>query len=222
MDDSSNTQSDSLPLSFLATSVLGIQSPLHLRPHGSTQKPHIILRRVTVSGDSGGGGGASNIVRFSLFAAKRIEVKPGKEILLTVASPDGYFEDQPVVFEADIAASGETSDEKSDTLVAEEEDVYLPPAGEAIPPKMRRAWTKKVEEVSSVVRTCRFLVFCVVHSLLTVIFFSIDIRRASCDSFICGCTGRTRVRFGVDTDTASQYTGVSTDIYQLCVDIHSG
>jgi hypothetical protein len=155
-----NTQSDSLSLSFLATSVLGIKNPLRLRPHGSTQKPHIILRRVTVSENSSGDGEVtSNLVRFSLFAAKRIEVKPGKEILLTVASPDGYFEDQPVVFEADIAAPEEISDEKSDTQVVEEEDIYLPPAGEAIPPKMRRAWTKKVEEVSSVPRAYPSLSF---------------------------------------------------------------
>ncbi|KAF8229556.1 hypothetical protein L208DRAFT_1459814 [Tricholoma matsutake] len=149
MDDSS-AQSDSPPFSLLATSILGIKGPLRLRPHGSTQKPHIVLRRVTISEDSNEDGEASNVVRFSVFAAKRIEVKPGKEILLTVASPDGCFKDQAVIFEADLTVSEEIPYETSDTQVAEEQEVYLPPAGEAIPPKMRRAWTKKVEEVGSV------------------------------------------------------------------------
>jgi hypothetical protein len=103
-----------------------------------------------------------------------------------VASPDGYFKDQAVVFEADLTASEEISDEKSDTQVAEEEEVYLPPAGEAIPPKMRRAWTRKVEEVSSVTRKCSLFVF---TSPVTTLSFPINFRRASRDSFICGCTG---------------------------------
>ena len=159
MGDSSTTHSDSLPFSLLATSILGIKGPLRLRPHGSTQKPHLVLRRVEIPEDSSENGEATNIVRFSLFAAKRIEVKPGKEILLTVASPDGYFKDQAVVFEADLTVSEEISDKKSDTHVAEEEDVYLPPAGEAIPPKMRRAWTRKVEDVGFVTRKCSLYVF---------------------------------------------------------------
>jgi hypothetical protein len=157
MGDSSTAQSDSLPFSLLATSILGIKAPLRLRPHGSTQKPHLVLRRVEIAEDSSDNGEATNLVRFSLFAAKRIEVKPGKEMLLTVASPDGYFKDQAVIFEADLTASEEMPDEKSDTQVAEEEDIYLPPAGEVIPPKMRRAWTRKVEDVNSVTRKCFYL-----------------------------------------------------------------
>ncbi|KAF9228803.1 hypothetical protein BS17DRAFT_679424, partial [Gyrodon lividus] len=57
-------------------SVLGIKGPLRFRRHGASQKAHVVLRRVEVSGDSTYSGGKSSIVYFSLFAQKRIEVKP--------------------------------------------------------------------------------------------------------------------------------------------------
>ena len=218
MNDSSTVQGDSLPLSPLATSVLGIKGPLRLRPHGSTQKPHIILRRVTVSEDSDEDGGAGNIVRFSLFAAKRIEVKPGKEILLSVASPDGYFKDQPVVFEAGLMDSDEIFDGESDTQVAEEE-IYLPLAGEAIPPKMRRAWTKKVEEVNLATRKCPS---CFIVSPVTTLSFPINFRRPSRGSSVYGCTGRTRVCFDFDAGPAPLYTSICTNLYKPRVDTHPG
>ncbi|KAF8894760.1 hypothetical protein BD779DRAFT_1502773 [Infundibulicybe gibba] len=133
------------------TSMLGVKGPLRFRPHGSSQKPHIILRRVVISDESSDSGEVDNVVRFSFFAQKRIEVKPGKEILLTVASEDGRFKDQPIIFVGDPLASDATSDEEVETQVAEEEDAYIPPIAQAIPPKMRRAWTKKVEEVSPLI-----------------------------------------------------------------------
>ncbi|GLB35497.1 hypothetical protein LshimejAT787_0210620 [Lyophyllum shimeji] len=151
MDDSSVTDSDTFALGPSVASILGIQGNLRFRPHGSTQKAHVILRRVTVQEDSSDDGEVCNVVRFSLFAQKRIEVKPGKEILLTVASPDGRFKDLPVVLEGDLLSAEDTSDGEDDTQVADEEDIFLPPAGEAIPPKMRRAWTKKADDVSLVI-----------------------------------------------------------------------
>lgn len=145
------TDNDALVPGPTVASILGIKGPLRFRPHGSSQKAHVVLRRVVISDDSSDDGEVNRIVRFSLFAQKRIEVKPGKEILLTVASPDGRFKDQAIIFEGDLPGPDEASDEENDTQVAEEEeDVYIPPVG--LPPKMRRAWTKKVEEVSPVVR----------------------------------------------------------------------
>lgn len=141
-----------------ATSVLGIKGSLRLRPHGSTQKAHVLLRRVVVCDDSGGDGDTNTIVYFSLFAQKRIEVKPGKEILMAVASADGRFKDQAMVFEGDFLGE-ESSDAEDKTQVAEEEGpVYHPIVGQAIPPKMRRAWIKKAEEVSPAIRKSFFCV----------------------------------------------------------------
>ncbi|KAF5386987.1 hypothetical protein D9615_001964 [Tricholomella constricta] len=148
MDDLSITDSDALTLGPSVAAILGIKGTLRFRPHGSTQKAHVILRRVTVSEDSSDDDDTSNVVRFSLFAQKRIEVKPGKEILLTVASHNGPFKDQPVVLEGDTLSAGDTSDEEDDTQVADEEDTYLPPA--AMPPKMRKAWAKKPDDMSLV------------------------------------------------------------------------
>ncbi|KAI9511357.1 hypothetical protein F5148DRAFT_962212, partial [Russula earlei] len=59
-----------------AASILGIKTPLRFRPHGSSQKAHVVLRRVDPESDSEGEGEAKGAVQFSLFAYKRIEVKP--------------------------------------------------------------------------------------------------------------------------------------------------
>lgn len=152
MDDSSITDGDAVTMGPSVASLLGIKDPIRFRPHGSTQKAHVILRRVTVADDATDNGETSHVVRFSLFAQKRIEVKPGKEILLAIASVDGRFKDQPIVFEGDISCSTSASDEEDKTQVAEEEDILLPTSGGAIPPKMRRAWTKKADEGSFAIR----------------------------------------------------------------------
>jgi len=158
MDDSSNTDSDALSVGPTVSSILGIKGPLRFRPHGSSQKAHVVLRRVEISDDLSDDGEINNVVYFSLFAQKRIEVKPGKEILLTVASPDGRFKDQAIIFEGNLADVDEMSDGEDDTQVAEEEEeLDLPPLGEVIPPKMRRAWTKRNEDVSPVIRESLFV-----------------------------------------------------------------
>ncbi|TFK69660.1 hypothetical protein BDN72DRAFT_840149 [Pluteus cervinus] len=149
MDDSSLTEADGLSMTPTVAAILGIKGPVRFRLHGSTQKPHVILRRVTLPDDSGEDGERANVVYFSLFAQKRIEVKPGKEILLTVASDDGRFKDQPIMFEGDLPVASEASDEEAETQVAEEEEMsFLPPVEAAIPPKMRKAWVRRVEEVT--------------------------------------------------------------------------
>lgn len=158
MDDSSTIDGDAPTLGSSVASVLGIKGSLRFRLHGSTQKAHVILRRVTISDDSSDDGEGRNIVRFSLFAHKRIEVKPGKEILLTVASEDGLFKDRPIVFEGDLMGEEELSSAEDDTQVAEEEEevTYIPPPAPVVPPKMRRGWTRKVEEVSPITREYHF------------------------------------------------------------------
>lgn len=155
MGASSNADNGSFPVSSTVASILGIKGPLRFRPHKSSQKAHVILRRVELSDDSSDDGEVDNVVCFSLFAHKRIEVKPGKELLLTVASSDERFKDRALMFEANPSSSAETSDAEEDveedTHVAEEEPAYEPPIPIVVPPKMRRAaWTKK--EVSPVAR----------------------------------------------------------------------
>ena len=88
MDQQAGLQPATIPEEPTVASVLGVKGQLRFHPHGSTQKAHVVLRQVELS-DESDDEGDSSMVYFSLFAQKRIEVKPGKEILLAVASPDG-------------------------------------------------------------------------------------------------------------------------------------
>jgi hypothetical protein len=142
MTDSSSIDNDIVSLAPTAASVLGIKGPLRFRPHGSSQKAHVILRRVDPESDSEGEGETKGAVQFSLFAYKRIEVKPGKEILLTVA--DGPFKDRAIIFEGDELEASSLSDAEEATQVEEEEDVVVPPE-QSIPLKMRKPWAKRLE-----------------------------------------------------------------------------
>ena len=141
--DSGGDSSDSLSETPTVTSILGIRGPLRFRAHASSQKAHIILRRVELPDDSDDEGNPKSIVYFSLFAQKRIEVKPGKEILLTLS--DGKYKDQAVMFEGDLPGVQIDSDEDDDAQMMEEEPTTLPPR-DILPPKMRRTWTKRVSE----------------------------------------------------------------------------
>ena len=143
MTDSSSIDNDLVSLAPTAASVLGIKGPLRFRPHGSSQKAHVILRRVDPESDSEGEGETKGAVQFSLFAYKRIEVKPGKEILLTVA--DGPFKDRAIIFEGDELEASSLSDAEEETQVEEEEDVLVPPE-QSLPLKMRKPWAKRLEE----------------------------------------------------------------------------
>ena len=103
------------PSSLTVTSILGIKGDLRVRPHGSTQKAHIILRRVEFEDSEGEEEEHDpNVVLFSLFAQKRIEVKPGKEILLTFG--EGPFKDRPIVFEGRMAHLPSSDEEEEDTI----------------------------------------------------------------------------------------------------------
>lgn len=142
MTDSSSIDHELVSLEPTAASVLGIKGPLRFRPHGSSQKAHVILRRVDPESDSEGEGDTKGAVQFSLFAYKRIEVKPGKEILLTVA--DGPFMDRAIIFEGDELEAPSLSDAEEDTQVEEEEDALVPPE-QSLPLKMRKPWAKRLE-----------------------------------------------------------------------------
>ena len=122
-----------------AASVLGVKGQLRFRPHGSTQKAHVVLRQVALPEDSEDEEDPS-MIYFSLFAQKRIEVKPGKEILLAVATPDGKFLDTPVIFAGKL--SGEDLGVDMSMQRAEEYRATMLPA-RTLPPKMRKTWSKR-------------------------------------------------------------------------------
>lgn len=124
-----------------AASILGIKGHLRFRPHGSSQKAHVVLRRVELDDDSEDEVDGKPAVYFSLFAQKRIEVKPGKEILLMVEN--GPFKDQAMLFEGDALGTNSSSDEEEETQVAEEEEDSLL-SEQVMPPKMRKHWTKRL------------------------------------------------------------------------------
>jgi hypothetical protein len=90
------------------------------------------------------------VAQFSLFAYKRIEVKPGKEILLTVA--DGPFKDRAIIFEGDELESSSLSDVEEATQIAEEDDGSVP-TDYSLPLKMRKPWAKRLE-VSGALSMC--------------------------------------------------------------------
>lgn len=78
------------------------------------------------------------MVYFSLFAQKRIEVKPGKEILLAVASPDGTLLESPVVFAGKV--SGEDDPEPMTSLQPSRVEPPLRMKPSILPPKLRKPW----------------------------------------------------------------------------------
>ncbi|KAJ7677277.1 hypothetical protein B0H17DRAFT_1079814 [Mycena rosella] len=154
-DDSSITDAEFLSADISVAAMLGIKGGLRLRQnHTASSKAHVILRRVEPTDDDGE---EPDVVSFRLFANKHINLKPGKELLLTVASVDGRFKDRVVLFEGDLRRSDDDSDshegttqvEEEPQVIDEDEEFSIPQA--AMPPKMRRQWTRKVEEVSPVV-----------------------------------------------------------------------
>lgn len=125
-------------------SVLGIKGPLRFHPHGSTQKAHVVLRQVELSDDSDDEGDGS-MIYFSLFAQKRIEVKPGKEILLAVAAPDGNLLETPVILAGRVSGGEEVVLDPPPTHIRVEVPVRSPSV--ILPPKLRKLWNggSKVE-----------------------------------------------------------------------------
>lgn len=139
MDGSAGAEEEGIPQEPTVASILGIHGPLRFRTHGSTQKAHVVLRQIDLSDESGDEGDDPNMVYFSLFAQKRIEVKPGKEILLAIASPDGRFIDTPVIFAGSLVEP--KVEEKVEAPVQPPVEVVpAKPAVYTMPPRMRKAW----------------------------------------------------------------------------------
>ncbi|KAF9792953.1 hypothetical protein BJ322DRAFT_983501, partial [Thelephora terrestris] len=57
-------------------SVLGLSGPLRFRLHGSTQKAHLLLKPSEEKRPLDGVSATHGVAYYSLFAQKRIEVKP--------------------------------------------------------------------------------------------------------------------------------------------------
>jgi len=144
MEDSASDSSGPVS-SPTVSSVLGVKGSLRFRRHGASQKAHVVLRRVELPPESVNDTGKGPVAYFSLFAQKRIEVKPGKEILLAVASDDGSFTDQAVIFEGDLLGSDESTQAEEENHPTNVEHVINVPL---VPPKMRRTWNKAHEQVS--------------------------------------------------------------------------
>ena len=137
MDQEAGSRPAEIPEEPTVASVLGVNGQLRFHPHGSTQKAHVVLRQVELSEESDDEGDSS-MVYFSLFAQKRIEVKPGKEILLAVASPDGKFIETPVVFAAKV--SGEDDLTPSASLQPSRIEPPAKAKSPVLPPKLRKPW----------------------------------------------------------------------------------
>ncbi|TFK46371.1 hypothetical protein OE88DRAFT_1667698 [Heliocybe sulcata] len=140
MDKSISSDGRNPSLSPTIASILGLREPLRIRPHGSTQKPHVVMRRVEVSEEVGDDGKKMKIVYYSLFASKRIEVKPGKEILLAI--PDSIYNDTPLAFGGELPDIQKESEKKyeNDTSGKDASTEAEEPVNQAVPPKMRKAW----------------------------------------------------------------------------------
>ncbi|KAG7086462.1 hypothetical protein E1B28_002414 [Marasmius oreades] len=140
MEDSSLSESESTE-PILVSSVLGVKGPLRFTRHRSTIKAHVVLRRVEVDDDSSDDGEPSRVTYFGLFAQKRIDVRPGREILLTVE--EGELKGQALMLSADTIDTHDISYEE-ETQVAEEEEISPSPLPKfAVPPKMRKTWMKR-------------------------------------------------------------------------------
>ncbi|KAF8810071.1 hypothetical protein BYT27DRAFT_7336859 [Phlegmacium glaucopus] len=147
MDDSSVTDVDRSIPNALFTSVLGLKGPLRIAPHGSEHKPHIILKRVDPPSNLESNGESSRVARFSFFAHKRFEVKPGKEIMFAVASADGNegpFKEIALVLEADLDATLDTTtEEEANHSPVKKVDTKEFGNVQGLPPKMRKSYTKE-------------------------------------------------------------------------------
>ena len=129
------------------TSFLGLTGPLRFSPHGSTQKAHVILRQVNPEPlEDPPEELDPSMIYFSLFAQKRIEVKPGKEILLAVAAPDGRIIDSPVILAAKVA-NGTAPSEGLNLSLEDRMSIVASTRETLVPPRMRKTWSKRFEVV---------------------------------------------------------------------------
>ena len=138
-------------------SVLGLSGPIRFRLHGSTQKAHLLLKQSEDKHLLGGSASTNGVTYYSLFAQKRIEVKPGKEILLAL---EGKFGDRPILICGDTVSSGHEPAKALPPTKAVEEDISkveptkpsrtasptpMRVATPNLPPKLRKAWMKSMQ-----------------------------------------------------------------------------
>ena len=146
------------------TSVLGLSGPIRFRLHGSTQKAHLLLKQFEEKRPLDGTSGTHGVAYYSLFAQKRIEVKPGKEILLAL---EGKFGDRPILICGDIPSLGhEPMKASPSTTTVETVATKVEPAKPSrtaspmpvreatpnLPPKLRKAWMKSIQNRQPVER----------------------------------------------------------------------
>ena len=154
--DRAHGDSDLSPEPTVA-SVLGLSGPIRFRLHGSTQKAHLLLKQSDEKRPLDGPSSTHGVAYYSLFAQKRIEVKPGKEILLAL---EGKFGDRPILICGDMPSSGrEQMQVPSSTATVEEVAAKVEPtkpsrtaspmpmreATPNLPPKLRKAWMKSIQ-----------------------------------------------------------------------------
>ena len=156
-------------------SVLGLSGPIRFRLHGSTQKAHLLLKQSEEKRPHTGPSSMHGVAYYSLFAQKRIEVKPGKEILLAL---EGKFGDRPILICGDISSLGHEPMEASPPSKTVEEPAKVEPtklsrtvsptpmreATPNLPPKLRKAWMKSIQSRQPVERA--FPLACFAHTLL--------------------------------------------------------
>jgi hypothetical protein len=146
-------------------SILGLSGPIRFRLHGSTQKAHLLLKQSDEKRLPDGTSGTHGVAYYSLFAQKRIEVKPGKEILLAL---EGKFGDRPILICGDISPSGYGPMKTSPiTTTVEQVTAKVEPtkpsrtaspipvreATPNLPPKLRKAWMKSIQNRQPIERT---------------------------------------------------------------------
>lgn len=126
-------------------SLLGTKGALRIRHHISSARPHIVLKRVIISEDGSDEeeDANSSVVYFSFFAAKRIEVKPGKELLFAVDTDDKEFKDRVLMIQGSLAPEPPSADEVVEEAAPPEEKEE---EAVALPPKLRRTWVRPPEE----------------------------------------------------------------------------
>jgi len=173
--DRTHDDSDLSPEPTVA-SILGLSGPIRFRLHGSTQKAHLLLKQSDEKRPLDGPSSTRGVAYYSLFAQKRIEVKPGKEILLAL---EGKFGDRPILICGDVPLSGHEPMKASPSTTTVEEvttkagptkpsrtasPIPVREATPNLPPKLRKAWMKSVQSRQPVERT--FPLAWLAHTLL--------------------------------------------------------
>jgi len=116
--------------SLTLESFYGIKGTLHLVPQGTTQKPHIILRRECSAGDGAESSSVAGKARFSLVANKRFTISKGHPLSFGIVDPKGNDEVKPLNGESSFTLEFDYDDE-----------LHSRRDFESLPAKMRKSLT---------------------------------------------------------------------------------